>query len=142
MNTGRSGFTLIDAMVALVIFSLMASGFLYYTGKQAQETEYLADKTMAAIVAANVMAQMRSGEWSQGEVFTPSVSTAMLQTSRWPDAGKSVRSIAMAQKQWQAYVDIEDTHYANLRRIKINVSRVDTGNSVLLLTLTGFLGKH
>ena len=138
------GFTLIETIFALVIFSVMATGFLYYTGKQARELDYLTDKTLAAVIAENIMTEMRSGQNMQASDLVLSVTPAMLKASRWPETGNFIRDLPMAQKQWRAYVDVEDTFYANLRRVQINVMRTDVAadSSTSLVLLTGFLGKN
>ncbi len=53
------GFTLVEVMVALAIVAIALPAVLMALYQQVDDTAYLRDKTMAQMVAANKLAEMR-----------------------------------------------------------------------------------
>ncbi len=146
-NSGCRGFTLIEAMVALVIFSVMAAGFLQYGIIQARQMQYLTDKTFAAVVARNVLAGMRSGQWPparQGALHD--ASSAQMASSQWPDTGQSMQEITMGPRNWHVGVNVVETAFPDLRRVEVSVMPEEAwaqeASPSPLLTLVGFLGRN
>ena len=147
MDRNRRGFTLIEAMVALVIFSVMAAGFLQYGILQSRQMQYLTDKTLAAVVARNVIAGMRSGQWPPaGQGALHDTSSAQMASSEWPDTGQSTQEITMGPRNWHVGVDVMETAFPDLRRVEVSVMPEDTwaqeASPSPLLTLAGFLGRN
>ena len=59
------GFTLIEIMVALIIFAVLSVTLLVRLGDSIRSEQYLESKTLASLMAENVLADMRiKEEWS------------------------------------------------------------------------------
>ena len=114
----NAGFTLIEVLVALVIFSLMAVGFSRYVDERAKQTVYLADKTLAAVIASNTLTETRTN-------------------GAWPQSGRYAQQVSMADKQWQVTTLVRDTEHPGLRQLEVSVSLPE--NAQPLVTFTGFV---
>lgn len=113
------GFTLLEAMVALII---VAFGML---AVQTQLNRYIVtarvteEKTLASWVAANKLTEL-------------SVS------GTWPEIGRSDDDVELAQRQWRTVIDVSATQVDNLRRVDVRVYLVEDPDRVVH-TLSGLL---
>ncbi len=55
MGRGQQGFTLVEVLAALVVFSVAAMGLITLTNNSTRASAYLEDRLLAQIVAENVM---------------------------------------------------------------------------------------
>ncbi|MEZ5493840.1 MAG: type II secretion system minor pseudopilin GspI [Pseudomonadales bacterium] len=118
----HQGFTLIEIMVALVIFAVLSITLLTRLGGDIRSEQLLEEKTLASVVAENVLSELRiKKDWSS------------------VNAGKS--TVEMAGKKWDVTTTVNETGIENLRQVDVRVvdAKNKKGASYLL---TGFIGKH
>jgi general secretion pathway protein I len=114
MHTER-GFTLVEVLVALAIFSLAAMALLRLQGAALTTTARLDDKTMAMIVARNRATEV--------QVAAPA-----------PGFGSSAGTETNGGRQWQWTQDVMRTPDPRLQRIEIRVAG-DDGSTAAALTV-------
>ncbi len=86
-RTGQ-GFTLLEILVALAIMSIVVLGFLKGNSTMIANSDYLRDKTLAALVAANRAAELRlAGQWL-GESGSEGTDLMADRRWRWRATGK------------------------------------------------------
>ena len=124
----EGGFTLMEVLVALVIFSIMATGFTRYVSDRAKQTAYLTDKTLAIIIASNTITHMQiAGDWP-------------------PEGPMAQQTIAMADKNWLVDVNVLNTDEPAIRNLNVSVTlpvdAQDKTEMLPLVTLAGFVGKN
>lgn len=116
-----SGFTLIEVMIALSIFAVMAAAISRTASQNADITLYLEEKTLASFVAENRLNKIK--------------------LSGFPPAIQTKDSEEMAGREWHITTKVEDTQLPGFRRIDIQVAKnIDKENP--LVSLTGFMGKY
>ena len=123
LSTKRSvlGFTLIEVMISLSIFAVMAAAISRTASQNADTTLYLEEKTLASFVAENRLNKLK--------------------LSGYPAATQTKDSAEMAGREWHITTKVEDTQLPNFRRIDIQVAKMaDKENP--LINLTGFMGKY
>ncbi len=123
LNTKRSvlGFTLIEVMISLSIFAVMAAAISRTASQNADTTLYLEEKTLASFVAENRLNKLK--------------------LSGYPAATQTKDSEEMAGREWHILTKVEDTQLPNFRRIEVQVAKMaDKENP--LINLTGFMGKY
>jgi general secretion pathway protein I len=113
---GDSGFTLIEALVALCILAIAASAIMAATGAHVQRVARLQDRALAQLVAENRMAELR--------------------IAREPPASSSDR-VSLGRQDWDVVITANSTNDPDLVDTKITVSAA--GSSDMLLTLQGFV---
>lgn len=118
------GFTLLEVMIALGIFSICAAILLKQSGLSARQSAYLAHKTQATWIAENTLAELR------------------LQPL-WPSTGQQTRTLLQGQREWTVKVTTSETSNPDMRRVLVNVrlaaasDALDSGTS-----LTGYIGRY
>ena len=117
------GFTLVEVMVALAIVAIALPAVMMALYQQADDTAYLRDKTIAQMVAANQLAQMRLVVGA----------TRNLQTGK--DSGVST----MVERDWYWWLETKKTPVADFFRIEISVALEEERKEQPLYTLTGFM---
>lgn len=128
MRRSQFGFTLLEVMVALIIFAFSALVILQQSTKSVHQLSMLQDKTLALWVAENALAKIK------------------LET-QWPSAGKTEYVVSNAGQEWNVSQKIEDTSNESLRKIIVDISKEDASNNTnaldfSLVTLTGYIGEH
>lgn len=117
----QAGFTLLEMLVALVLFAIVAGGFMA-AGRQAlTQVGRLEDKTLASWVAENTMAELRAARG-------------------WPELGTRSSRAAMGGRMFDVRVQVQATGNADMRRLDVSV--LPEGDAEALLTLTGYLGRY
>ncbi|OUS41403.1 type II secretion system protein GspI [Oleispira antarctica] len=115
------GFTLIEVMISLSIFAVMAAAISRTASQNADTTLYLEEKTLASFVAENRLNKLK--------------------LSGYPAATQTKDSVEMAGREWHITTKVENTQLPNFRRIDVQVAKmVDKENP--LINLTGFMGKY
>ena len=107
-----SGFTLIEAMVALVIVALGMMAVNTQLNRYAVTAAYIEEKTLASWIATNVVTELSVG-------------------ARWPDIGASEDEVEFASRQWHTRTEVSETPVENLRRVDVSVSLADRPDDVI-----------
>ncbi|GHD09765.1 hypothetical protein GCM10007052_08250 [Halioglobus japonicus] len=117
------GFTLVEVMVALAIVALALPALLVALSRQVDATAYLRDKSMANIVAANKLAELRLLSRARQELFK----------------GKESGSEELAGREWYWWLESADTEVPDFYRVEIDVALDENGADEPLFTLVAFL---
>lgn len=118
------GFTLVEVMVALAIVAIALPAVLMALYQQVDDTAYLRDKTLAAMIAANKLAEMR----------------LVVASTRTLTAGKDDGTAAMADRDWYWWVETKQTEQVPLYyRIEIKVGLSEDPKEQPLYTLTAYM---
>lgn len=121
----QRGFTLLEVLVALAIFALVAASVLSASSRSLQTAARLQDKTLAMWVADNRLSAM--------------------QLSRDPVAdGREQGEEQMAGRRWQWQSEVIATSEPAMRRVTIWVAPTSSERGNLseraLVSLSGFIG--
>jgi general secretion pathway protein I len=100
------GFTLLEVLVALAIFALVAASVLGVSARSLQTAAKLEDKTMAMWVADNQLSEMQ---------LAPEV----------PSVGNQQGQVDFANRQWLWQSTVETTSEPAMRRVTIWVATRD-----------------
>ena len=122
-----AGFTLLEVLVALAIFALVAASVLSASTRSLQTAARLEDKTLAMWVADNRLTE--------------------LQLAGVPAAdGRDEGELTFAGRRWQWQSEIQQTSEPSMRRVTLWVAaRPERGargevHERALVSLSGFLG--
>lgn len=116
-----SGFTLIEVLVALTIFSVAAIAASSAATSYTRSIDRLRSKTLAHFVAQNKAADMRiQGAWQ---------------------SGSSTQRISEQGRDWEILTKAVPTQSDSIRRIEISVSAVDGDNKTPLHDVVVFVQK-
>ena len=115
------GFTLIEVLVSLAIFAVLASMIVMQTGAFTNQLFRLEEKSMALWIAQNHLETLRMAP-------------------RLPPPGNTESREEMAGHRWSVVEAVSATARSGMHRVEVSVT-VDDENSSLL-SLTGFLGEH
>ncbi|MFD2231749.1 type II secretion system minor pseudopilin GspI [Alkalimarinus sediminis] len=121
------GFTLLEVMIALIIFGLVATVIQKTTSQTISQYERIRLKTIASWIAENKMAEMR-------------LSDSM------PQAKESKEEVEFGKDFWQVTSKVTRTSDANLNRVDLTIfhkmsdDQFEQGNQVL--TFTGYVGRY
>ena len=119
------GFTLVEVMVALAIVAIALPAVLMSLYQQTDDTAYLRDKTMAQMVAANKLAEMR----------------LVIASTRVLSPGKDSGVTQMADREWYWWVEIKPTEAEKFLRIEIRVALAEEQQAQPLYLLTAFMSS-
>ena len=120
-------FTLLEVLVALAIFALVAASVLAASGRSLQTAARLEDKTLAMWIADNRLTELQLAE-------TP------------PGDGRDQGELEFAGRRWQWQSEIHATSEPSMRRVPLWVApRPARGRGGALraravVSLSGFLG--
>lgn len=106
------GFTLIEAMVALIIVSLGMLAVSAQLGRFAGASFEIEQKTLASWIATNKITELSIA-------------------AEWPELGTQQEEVEFANRQWQLHTEITETDVENLRRVDVYVMRVDDPEQVI-----------
>lgn len=120
-KSNTRGFTLLEVMIALSIFAVMAATISRTASQNADTVLYLEEKTLASFVAENRLNQLK--------------------VSGYPAATQTKDEVEMANREWHITTKVEDTPLPNFRRIEVQVAKL-TDKETPLVNLTGFMGKY
>ncbi|HNP65782.1 MAG TPA: type II secretion system minor pseudopilin GspI [Woeseiaceae bacterium] len=115
----RSGFTLIEVMVALVIVSLSLIAVTASMNQMIDAAETMRNRTYASWIAQNRIAELRLA-------FAT------------PDVGTSSGEVEYANTDWSWRAVVSETGVEDLYRIDVSVSFAGSDDSIR--TVTGFVG--
>lgn len=117
------GFTLVEVMVALAIVAIALPALLMALSQQLDDTAYMRDKSIAQMVAANKLAEMR----------------IVVGNTRSLQAGKSNGVDTMFERDWYWWVETLPTPVAKFFRVEIDVALDEARQDQPLYTLTAFM---
>jgi general secretion pathway protein I len=117
------GFTLVEVMVALAIVAIALPALLMALYRQIDDTAYLRDKTLAEMVAANQLAQLR----------------LVIASTRSLTTGKDNGTAQLADRDWYWWIETTSTEQANYFRIAISVALDEKQREHPLYTLTTYM---
>ena len=119
------GFTLVEVMVALLVFAVVSVALIRNTTQGAHQAGMIRDKTIAWWLAENRMTSLRMSKRSD---------------AAFPSVGISRQMVTVGDVRWAVETDIEATENEFVRRVIINVYRgsEETADAELI----GFLGRY
>jgi general secretion pathway protein I len=98
----QTGFTLIEAMVALVIVALGMMAVNTQLNRYAANAAYVEQKTLASWIATNKL-------------------TELSVAATWPSVGDYAEDVEFAGQQWRCDIEVSETPVANLHRVDVSV---------------------
>lgn len=117
------GFTLVEVMVALAVVAIALPAVLLALARQTDDTAYLRDKTMAQMVAANKLAQVR----------------LVVAATRALQAGRSNGVETMADRDWYWWIETQVTPAPQFYRVEVRVALEEERQDQPLYTLATFM---
>jgi len=121
------GFTLLEVMIALIIFGLIATVIQKVTAQTIVQSERIRLKTFANWIAENKMAEMRLSE-------------------QLPPTREQKDDLEYANEKWKLVSKVTKTSDVNFHRVDLEVyhltenDQFDKGNQIL--SYSGFVGLH
>lgn len=116
------GFTLIEIMVALVIFAVLSVTLLVRLGSDMRSEQALEEKTLASVVAENVLTELRIKK-------------------DWSAVNNNKSTVEMAGRKWDVATTVKDTEVENVRQVDVRVASAKDKRGTSYL-LTGFVSKN
>ncbi|HEY5646479.1 MAG TPA: type II secretion system minor pseudopilin GspI [Pseudomonadales bacterium] len=103
MNAGR-GFTLIEVLVALLVFSILGFAVSSQVGDIVNQTYNIERRTVAHWVVDNYLSRLRIASASTDEVLP---------------TGRSQERAFMGGREWRLEIDVQDPSHPWLRRVEV-----------------------
>ncbi|MEM6708767.1 MAG: type II secretion system minor pseudopilin GspI [Pseudomonadota bacterium] len=128
------GFTLIEVLIALMVFSVLAFTVTTRISEIANQTFQLERRSLAQWVADNQVQRLILERRTEALAPNP---------SPLPNGNRTER-VVLAQRDWQVQTAFERAGSDTLRRAEVAVYELDeTGKAVgPIYTLTAFLGQY
>ncbi|NCF18735.1 MAG: type II secretion system minor pseudopilin GspI [Haliea sp.] len=123
MRRRDRGFTLIEVMVALAVVAIALPALLVALYQQIDSTAYLRDKSLAHMVAANKLTELR---------ILSRARRSLLQ-------GKDGGVAQMGEREWYWWLQSEATEVEQFYRVEINVALDEAARDNPLYTLVAFM---
>jgi len=122
------GFTLVEVMIALVVFAVLGFAVTSRVGEVVNQSYSLERRTVAHWIAQNQLNRLRMASEREEEPVA---------------TGRSRDRVLMSGREWMLEVEIIDTTYPWLRRVELSVFVVEEGDEIGPIDhLTGFLGRY
>jgi general secretion pathway protein I len=118
----RSGFTLVEVMVALAIVAIAVPALLFALFQQLDGTEYLRDRSIASWIATDRMSELRLVVAKQGAV----------------PKGELLGETRLAERDWYWWIEQQATEIPGFIRVDVKVS-LEAERTQPLHTLTAFV---
>jgi general secretion pathway protein I len=106
------GFTLLEAMVALVIVALGMMAVDGQLNRYVVSASFIEQKTLASWIGTNEI-------------------TAMSVGATWPAVGTHDEDVDFAQRKWRCHIVVTETDVMNLHRVDVSVSLADAPERVI-----------
>lgn len=119
----QSGFTLVEVMVALAIVALSVPALLFTLDQHIDGTAHLRDKSLASVVAANKLAEVRLLAASRRQLMQ----------------GSETGSAEMADREWFWWLDREQTDVPQFYRIEVRVGLREGRPEAALISRVAYL---
>ncbi len=125
---GNRGFTLVEVLVALVVFAVLGFTVTTRIGDIVGQTFGIERRTVAHWVAENHVNRMRIAQRQQQDVLP---------------TGRDRERVMMGGRDWLLAIEVSDTTHPWLRRVDLTVSEVtEQGEEGPLDQVTAFLGRY
>jgi len=120
----ETGFTLIEVLVALLVFALVATAATQVGSQYIASYERIRDKTMATWIADNRMNELRLA-------------------ATFPGISQNNDDLDYGPYRWRVLTDVQGTQDPTIRRVEVTVSRYleQRPEPLSIYTLTGFVGE-
>ena len=122
-NRATHGFTLVEVMVALAVVAVALPALMMALYQQIDGTAYLRDKSIAHMVAANKLTEIR----------------ILAEATRVLPEGEESGVLEMAGRQWNWWRESTKTELADFYRIEIKVAQGEDQVDQPLIRLSAFL---
>lgn len=122
---GSQGFTLIEVMVSLVIFSVVSVALVKNTSMSLRQTGKIEERTTAWWIAENEMTRLR---------LLPKTD------ENFPGSGVERSSVETSSADWEVEARIESTENEFVRRVVVEVYK--NNQETPSASLIGFLGRY
>lgn len=121
----QAGFTLIEVLVALLVFALIATAAADVGSQYISSYERIRDKTLASWIADNRINELRLQE-------------------QLPGISENAQDIDYATYQWKVATRVLATEDPSMRRVEVTVAlyRNPGTEPAPIHTLMAFLGEH
>jgi general secretion pathway protein I len=117
------GFTLVEVMVALAIVALSVPALLFTLDQHIDGTAHLRDKSLAGMVAANKLAEVR----------------LLAAARRQLAAGTEEGSADMAGREWFWWLERVETEIPRFFRVEVRVGLAEDRPEEALVVRTAYL---
>ncbi len=117
------GFTLVEVLVALAVVAMALPALLFSLNQQVDGTAYLRDKSLAGMVAANRLEEIRL------------ISRARQELVKGQDSGV----VELADQEWVWWVDSQPTEVDQFYRVEISVARDEADRDSPLAILVAYM---
>ena len=120
-----TGFTLIEVMIALMVFGLLAATLQQVASGYMGNYRRIESQTMATWIARNRLAEMRL-------------------ENQLPATGDSDDEIEYGSYDWEMETTVSNTDDPAMRRVEMTLYRIEEPGSRRMrqLVFTAFLGQH
>lgn len=125
MRAGHRGFTLLEVLVALLVFGLIATAAAEVGSNYITSYERIRDKTLAGWIADNRISELRLEE-------------------ELPGISENANDTEFGNFQWRVTTAIKATAEPTMRRVEVTVSKYPVSRSepYSVHTLSAFLGER
>lgn len=110
----QRGFTLVEVLVALVIFGVIAASVLKTLQDSVRQQAALEERLTANWVAQQALAEIR------------------LRTD-WPPLGKKTEKVLLGDREWQVTAEVKSTNEPKMRHIIVQVGRPEAESPILTI---------
>ncbi len=117
----QRGFTLIEVLVALMVFGLIATAASQVGSQYLNSFERVRDLTLASWIAGNRMNELRLRE-------------------DFPAVSENSDELEYADRRWRVITKVSDTDEKSMRRVEVRVEAYSgDGEPAQLRSLSGFI---
>lgn len=121
-----SGFTLLEIMIALAVFAIVAAALVKNAALTVTQTRTIEEKSIAYWVAENQLAQLRAKPRS---------------AENFPQTGSNKSTASMAGRDWTVTINVDSTDNKDIHRVKVSVA-LPSAPDRQVASLVGFFGRH
>jgi general secretion pathway protein I len=127
-RAGSAGFTLVEVLIALVVFAIIGFTVSARVGDVVNQTYSIERRTAAHWVASNQLNRLAIARRGTIEPI---------------GTGRSRERVTMAGRDWLLEIEISDTSQATFKRVEIDVFELQQGEEIGPIDhMTGFLGQY